>query len=247
MRNDFLKQILGQTGYKAFEKAIAMDKVGNALFVRTLYAWLNVLPKNGFEGNVPGTEVPLTLTKSEQGFSGKVLLKKLPYNFDNKTIDFIAALISVALGEDGKLEVGPYGLDKLGKSIDTLVKSEVVKASLVKRDPAKLVAGPPAAPKGFNQPAQPQLAQPKEEGIKKQEKKPNKKSRIFKLKKSDLAAKCSTCDEALFSKNAFTGCYCYDKDGVELIAKNESYMLKFEPKVEASEILELLEEIRNYG
>lgn len=245
MRNDFLKQILGQTGYKAFEKALSMNKVGNALFVRTLYSWLNILPKNGYEGNVPGTEVPLVLSKSEQGFSGKVLIKKLPYNFDNKSVDFIAALISVALGEDGKLEVGPYGLDKLGKSIDTLVKAEVVKCTLTKRDPAKLVAGPAAAPKGFNEPAQPQAVQPKE-AMKKQEKKP-KKSKIFRLKKSDLSAKCSSCDEPLFLKDKFSGCYCHDNDGVELIAKNETYLLKFEAKVDADEILELLEEIRNYG
>jgi hypothetical protein len=246
MRDKFLEKILGTTGFNAMEKALSMTKVGNALFVRTLYSWLNVLPKNGFEGYIPGTEMPLFLVKNNESFSGKMMVKSLPYAFENKSIDFIAALISVALGEDGKLDSGPYGLDKLGKSIDTLVKTEIVKSSLAKRDPRISPAGPPAQPKGFTPPSQPQPIQ-EEASIKKQEKKLSKKSKIFKLKKTDLVAKCSACDEPLFLKEQFNGCYCYDKDGVELIQKNDVIMLKFNAKIESNDILELLEEIRNYG
>lgn len=130
----FLQAVVGPDGAqalaKAAERAAELDQV---IFPRAVVAWLENIAPFGFEGNVPGVEdAKFRFAKSEKGFDGMVTLNGELHQFEDASIDHLAGCVAVALGLDHERmdsRAKPQQLVKLGKSIDLLVKTQLVKTS----------------------------------------------------------------------------------------------------------------------
>jgi hypothetical protein len=124
--SDFLDEVLGVAGAKALRKAIDRQPSLRPLLVpRAILAWVAMASRLGFEGLVPAHDVPVNLTKTETGYSGRVGEE----SFDSETLYRVAARVAVAMGVDGQLPADTRALDleRLGKSLDALVKVNVVR------------------------------------------------------------------------------------------------------------------------
>ena len=131
-QHNFLQAILGPSGASALKKATDRSELlEQALLPRSVFAWVSNV--GDFEGSIPGTdEVLLSFEKSESGFTGCVGLHK----FENASVIHVAAALAVALGADK-----PYGeeaksldLERLGKSLDLLVRSKLIQDRLEKSE-----------------------------------------------------------------------------------------------------------------
>lgn len=124
MRLDFLDEVLGTAGARALRKAIERQPTLEPLLVpRAVLAWVAMAARLGYEGPVPAHDVSVRLAKSEHGFSGSVG----DVEFANETLYRVAARVAVAMGVDGQLpDARSLDLERLGKSLDALVKARVV-------------------------------------------------------------------------------------------------------------------------
>lgn len=129
----FLQAVVGEDGARALSKAAERaTELDQAIFPRTILAWLDVTASFGHEGTVPGVEVPFNFKKSESGFDGSIAVNGELYRFRDVTLDHVAGCVAVALGLDHERvgsQARPEQIMKLGKSIDLLVKSQLVKTS----------------------------------------------------------------------------------------------------------------------
>lgn len=129
----FLQAVVGIDGAMALAKAAEKaDELEQAIFPRTILAWLDVTAPFGHEGTIPGVDIHFNFNKSEKGFKGSIVVKGELYSFENVPLAHIAGCVAVALGLDHE-RLNPLvkseQLAKLGKSIDLLVKSHLVKTS----------------------------------------------------------------------------------------------------------------------
>lgn len=131
----FMAAALGTDGAQALRKAAERDpRLDQILIPRAIVGWLSFTTAHEYEGQIPGIENSyVQFQKSEDGFSGSVTFNEGVYSFENASVYHLAASIALALGvETGPLDakVRDAVLVKLGKSIDTLVKAQVLTQEL---------------------------------------------------------------------------------------------------------------------
>ncbi len=93
---------------------------------RTVIAWLTAV-SDGHCGSIPG--VPnslLSLSKSDSNYNGTAAIGDFVHSFDSNSLLHIAASISVSLGATNIQDssINPEQIQKLGKSIDLLIKAK---------------------------------------------------------------------------------------------------------------------------
>src|ERR1035437_505232 len=127
----FLRAVLGSDGYEAIAKASQRyPALVQTLVPRTLLSWAALVGQYGYEGQVPGCENTfLEFNKSEPCYSGALTLGSDTIPFVDASVYRLAAHLAVALDiGDGTPPAEFRGVDlqRLGKSIDLLVRSRVV-------------------------------------------------------------------------------------------------------------------------
>jgi hypothetical protein len=141
----FLAGVLGDDGARAFKKAMDGEhSLAAAVVPRAIVSWIDLATKFSYRGNIPGVENTFVeFRKSERGFNGAISIGSDIYNFSNATPYHLAASVAVALGVDETgltTKTRDATLQRLGKSIDTLVKSRVAVAALERRKLQKGIA-----------------------------------------------------------------------------------------------------------
>lgn len=131
----FLAAALSLDGAKALRKAVEREPaLAEVLIPRTIIGWLNFTTEHEYEGEIPGIENSyVQFNKSENGFSGTISLEDGAYSFKDASIYHLAASIATAMGiQPGEVDPGlrDQVLVKLGKSIDTLTKAQVLVGEL---------------------------------------------------------------------------------------------------------------------
>lgn len=142
--SSFLVGVLGEPGARAFKKAMeAEGTLAGAVVPRAIVSWLDLATKFSYSGNIPGLENTFVeFRKSDKGYDGAISIGTDIYNFTNASPYHLAASVAVALGVDDTgitTQTRDATLQRLGKSIDALVKSQVVGAALEKRKLQKTV------------------------------------------------------------------------------------------------------------
>lgn len=223
---EFLKQVLGEDGQKALEKAERrVPTIGAVLVPRAIISWLTTAVRVNYEGGVPGLDNSyLALHKTSQGFSGHLAVDDSGIHAFGGATDImtVAACIAVALGvETVRLDPGLKGTDisKLGKSIDLLVKARVL-TTTIGDDLAKSFASPvfsvlknqelpgkAAAPKEPEEAQGPEI--PMAVAPSTNSKKKLQKTKELVVKKSDAERACAECGLTQFRRDRFVGCMCF--------------------------------------
>jgi hypothetical protein len=132
MNITFLDTVLGINGSQAIQRAVSNNpSFANILVPRVLLSWVNNIANYGFEGRVPGAkDTFLVLEKTDNGFEGAVTIEEKLYTFNNSSPMHVAAAIGIAI--NSKLssveELNKNDLLQLGKSIDALVKTNLIKS-----------------------------------------------------------------------------------------------------------------------
>jgi hypothetical protein len=162
---EFLKAVVGDQGAAALIKAAARSvSIENVLVPRAIMAWLGVIGRFDYEGEIPGVDdTYLDFAKNEDGlYDGSIAVGDGVFPFENANGFQLAASIAVALGSDQPLdEVRDSELARLGKSIDIMAKAKMV--TDLEIELAKARPGPPnpQKPQGPPTAATPQMKQPK--------------------------------------------------------------------------------------
>lgn len=144
----FLEGVLGKDGARAFKKAVEHeDTLTNAVVPRAILSWIDLATTYRYEGEVPGVEnTYIQFKKSETDlFNGALAVGDDTYTFDNATRYHVAATVAVMLGVDALAiddRCREITLQRLGKSIDTLVKARVAIEALKKGDVIKFPGNP---------------------------------------------------------------------------------------------------------
>jgi hypothetical protein len=135
----FLKAVVGPDGADALHRAAERStELSGAIYPRAILAWLDIV--GTFDGELPGTQCRFAYKKSGDGYHGFVKFEEEFYDFKDANLFHVAGSIAVALGADDQAldpELTPLLVAKLGKSIDVLVKSTLVRAELKKEDVGK--------------------------------------------------------------------------------------------------------------
>lgn len=252
--DNFLKEVLGDTGYHALNNAINKAPVFKPMILpRTIASWVNIIGNLGYEGEIPGVSNSyFSLKKNENGYSGALTVNnELVYFNSPNTLQISAAIGSVIGNTPEKIEIQikPKDLAKIGESIDLLVKTEIIrkarKDSLEKQE-GKMPSAPPNPPDKPIQatpPVPPQRSQPNVFGAKKPYQKDNialgQGQSKLKITKSESEKTCEECGTKHFLKDKFKGCHC-----IEDIAKSfttdktlDGYILLFnKTKVDVDEL-----------
>lgn len=134
---DFLQEVLGADGAAALLRAVQKSEaLAHVLVPRTLLSWSALAGSYGYTGPVPGIpESFLEFSKSEAGYSGALTVGTDTIPFSSASIYRMVSHVAVALGLDDvapAAELRGLDLQKLGKSIDLLVRSRVVTDALRK-------------------------------------------------------------------------------------------------------------------
>jgi|ERR1700690_538105 len=132
LQNKFLVAILGPDGAGALKMASERSEVlGQAILPRSVLSWVNGVGE--FAGIIPGTDNLLSrFAKSEKGFSGYID----SHEFEDASLIHVCSAIAVALGakDDCGDEAKSLDLERLGKSLDLLVRSKLVQDNLAKSE-----------------------------------------------------------------------------------------------------------------
>lgn len=135
--NKFLTAALGRDGARALLKAVEREpQLADVLIPRAILGWLDFTTTYEYEGSIPGVENSyVQFEKKEDGFDGMISLDSGVYQFEKSSVFHLAAAIGTALGlQPGNVdpELRDTVLVKLGKSIDTLAKAQVLMQELRK-------------------------------------------------------------------------------------------------------------------
>jgi hypothetical protein len=235
-KNKFLLAILGPDGASALQRASERSEIlGQALLPRSVLAWVSGVGE--FEGFIPGTDDLLSrITKSEKGFSGHIN----SHEFNDASLIHVSAAIAVALGADENCNdaAKSFDLERLGKSLDLLVRSKLVQEELVKaekvackcpkdkhvekcpnkpkEDLAKAGMEPPVKNAAPVAPAAP-IAANQTPAVKpaapaavaKAPKVPKPAGATVALTRSEMEHLCPACASANFTGNELTPCICF--------------------------------------
>jgi hypothetical protein len=240
----FLNAVVGPEGARALSKAAEYaEELDQAIFPRTILAWLDLTAPFGHNGTVPGVdEVKFTCKKSESNFTGSITVDGELYRFENASLNHVAGCIAVALGLDHERvspQARPEQIAKLGKSIDLLVKSNLVKDQMI---PKKKLTLPGMAAKPIQPiaPEAPTPVQPKNQTpqLPKQKKKPT-----IQITKSEAQKKCPHCMRPQFNGDSFRGCFCWAAlaKNLKAIPTADGFTLEFGPSWDLDAILTLEE------
>jgi GNAT superfamily N-acetyltransferase len=135
-RYGFLVATLGEDGAQALAKAAERwPPLAAVLVPRAIMAWLTVV--DDFEGQLPGVDnTYLSFTKAEEAYTGTIAVGDTSYGFEAATPAHLAASIGISMGLDAD-DLDPalrdLDLQRLGKSIDLLVKARKAVYDLGKR------------------------------------------------------------------------------------------------------------------
>lgn len=262
----FLEAVVGRDGAqalsKAAERAVELDQ---AIFPRAVTAWIESIAPFGFDGYVPGVEdAQFRFAKSESGFSGIVTINGELHRFDDASVNHLAGCVAVALGLDHERvssQAKPEQLAKLGKSIDLLVKTQLVKTSIKPATAKKRInlPGMPAQPIAPKQPLAPTPVQPANQkqtpagAAGTAQTSPLPKPKLPKLPKQTLTVtkseankKCPHCARAQFKGNTFSGCFCFSAlaKNVKTTGTATGFNLEFGSAWDQDAILSLAETFR---
>ncbi len=254
LQNSFLELVLGSDGFSALGKALERQpELKEVLIPRTVLGFVSSVQSLGYKGTIPGIgDSYISLNKSE-GVINDITYEKC----SNYTI---AAHLAILLGvsSDTRLAKNTSGIDleRLGKVIDTLVKSRMLRQGMAKADQPGATAKPikqkgPTAPsfapkapatnaKVSSKKLKPVAAPPETDesipglkplkpptGDKPKELKPL----TLKVGKSEAYNPCSVCGTAQFSKNdnGLYGCFCYSEliKHTTIVNRDDHYLVKF--------------------
>lgn len=145
--SSFLIGVLGEDGANAFKKALSNGgSLQSAVVPRAIISWLDqAMVHESYSGTIPGLTQPLEFRKSEKGYTGTIGIGEARYTFKNATSYHVAAGIAVALGlEKTRIDsqTRDVTLQRLGKSIDVLVKARSASTRLEDEKLAKRVLDP---------------------------------------------------------------------------------------------------------
>lgn len=133
----FMSACLGEEGSAALRKAAEREpQLDQILVPRAILGWLSFVAEHEYEGEIPGVENTwVQFSKAEGAYSGSISLNKGIYSFEKASVYHLAASIAMALGVQAQpieANVRDTVLVRLGKSIDTLAKAQVLMAELKK-------------------------------------------------------------------------------------------------------------------
>lgn len=269
LKTKFLASVLGQDGASALLKAASRsEELENALLPRTILAFLGIVARSDFEGEIPGIDNSyLEFKKNDKAYSGSITIGEEVYAFDQASLYHLAASIAVAIGADHeRVDPSLRDLDiaRLGKSIDLLAKARVVTNELLSKKttqaPKVGAAAHPIAPIGEDVPAPPQTGvQKKPEayggdvkapaGVPKPPgapKLPRVQKSVLRVSKNQADLPCPVCSGLQFKLDTFVGCLCFQElsKGVKSLKNNDGYVLEFNADWGQDEILTLVESLR---
>lgn len=130
-QKSFLKSILGDGGSNALFKSLERSElIAQALLPRAIFSWVKGVGE--FEGVIPGGEELICFAKSETGFNGNVG----EHEFKDASLIHVSAVLAVTMGTEKGFNAGTKSadLERLGKSIDLLVRSKLAQEGLEKAE-----------------------------------------------------------------------------------------------------------------
>lgn len=260
MADTFLTDILGMDGSRALEKAVERAPMLKAVIVpRAVVAWLSTMGKLGFDGELPGTpDSYFSLIKQEdEKYAGALTINDQLYTFEDADILHVAASVGVALGielEPITEQMKKKDLTQLGKSIDLLVKSEIIKKLKALKKAADEENGigepgphhAPTEPKAQEEPQAPsmQSSAPKN-GI------PVNKDNLalgqgqhkLIVTKAESERTCEECGKTQFKDKKFEGCMCLSELSKSIVTEviATGFVLKFKKDLDTDAISTVVE------
>ncbi len=241
----FLHAILGE-GASAIETAVsAAPQLEAVLVPRVLLSWVGLAASYGGTEGVPGCPgVDFVFRKNEAGgYDGRIGTGAQQYDFTGESLYHVAASLSVAL------DVAPstphprsIELERLGKTIDLLVKSHLA-TTLMKHEPPgqtalPIKAGKPLAPEP---PSRQKNAAPKPTPPKKLKVVPVKgKLPKLRLLLKHLETNCLECGRPQLREGKLVGCMCWSAllKNVQTAASNVALEFTFDDSWEPADIHE---------
>ena len=248
--------ILGSDGACALRKAAERSPEVEAVLVpRSVLAWINLIGRDDYEGDLPGVvDTSLTFKKSEDTYTGSITIGNDQYTFDHASSLHLASAVAVALGVDAESfdpALKDLDLARLGKSIDLLVKAHSVTSGLDERHPCS-VCGEKFATKGKKSdkwfcrrcpevdkteapgpahmatpPGAPTAGQPATMQALKGPPTP-KAPKALKITKSQSERRCGLCGFAQFKAGRFNGCLCFRdlSKSVNTVPDGDGYLIE---------------------
>lgn len=132
---DFVKSVLGDQAAEVLDRAVKKSEdLGRVLVPRTILAWLNSCADT-FEGALPGTtNTYVKFVKTESGYCGSITIGQELYPLTNASVfEAVAAIASsLDLAPQSPPKVRNLDLEKLGKSIDLMAKTQRLKDEVAK-------------------------------------------------------------------------------------------------------------------
>lgn len=200
----FLEEVAGADGASVLSRAAELGSdVEWAIFPRAVLSWVSAVTiGDGFDGQIPGTQTSLRLTKHEGRFSGVVGIDGQEYSFVDQPLSHVASSVAIAVAgvaEPAPSFVSPE-LVKLGKSIDLLVRARTLrKFTKVKTNNKVNRPGQTAAPLAPQAPEAPDPTAPNT----------NKKPNTVRVAKSIAHTDCPVCGGKRFKQYSYSGCACF--------------------------------------
>lgn len=222
MSQDFLKSVLGNEGFKAVDRTILRIPILSSVVIpRTILAWVSTISKYGYVGELPGTPNSyFSLAKnSSDNFDGAITIQDKLYSLNNADLLHVASSVGVALNietEEIPEQLKQSNLSKLGKSLDLLVKSQIIKQ---------------ARQSQVEELPEPVLEVKKSELKPKSKRAPRKQGHSLKVSKTEAEKRCEECGGEHFFDSKFVGCVCLRDifQDIRLEKKEDDYVLHFKP------------------
>lgn len=125
----FMLAVLGEGGSSALKKAVERQEALEAVLApRVILGWSLAAAHWGYEGSLPG--IPDSHISISKGEPGTVIIKGDSFSLETSDPYRLAATISFCLNvpPDVDPEIESLDLNRLGKSIDVLVKSRLLRS-----------------------------------------------------------------------------------------------------------------------
>lgn len=248
----FLASVLGQTGSEAMVRAVDRNEaLESVLLPRSILSWINTVGKFGHDGTIPGIDGShIQFQKSEDGFTGSVNIYDFVYDFEKASVFHLASSLALALDvAPNDINVKDLDIERLGKSIDMLIKAKLIKDfELDKAAPDQGGGGAGAIPSiPAAQPLGPAPAATKvAEAPKMAPRKPKTKLPIpsrIKVTKSEMGHKCGLCGKGSFLDSIYVGCSCLSDLAKSVHSNVDTNELTLGDDWDSDAILALLESI----
>lgn len=240
---EFFKHILGLQGWRVLESlSKSSENIASYLTPRIVVSWLR--QEDYGQLQVPQGCPLQKLAKSGYGYSGATNIGGLDYNFENVAEEHIAAIITVASGQEiQQTETKDIDLAKLAKTIDLLVKAQKIQYERTQNaqylEPEQPIEPEATQPKQTTKPALPKVPQiPK-----------ITRKRKLTVQKSEAQKPCQLCGKKMFTNTQFTGCTCFSPlaKSVSTASSPLSYTLTFSEDIDEDALLALIGALKHDG